>query len=145
MKVTTGETLPLINKLLFVYKIMEEIQFDEFCKARIVNPNTFEKTTKLRDECVNFNKKIAIIDEDAQKFLSLFMERSKAVETQKSTVISLGNKVTTFEQRKKAQKSKINSIIHEKEAELHRLIVRHDSLIKEIREQEIQIDFLQNK
>ncbi|TPX63055.1 hypothetical protein SpCBS45565_g06880 [Spizellomyces sp. 'palustris'] len=123
--------------------------FDEFSKLRILDPVQFETSEKLKEECKDFTqnfKGVGNFNEIVQMFLKMMEDKAEQIESEKLKVaIGLRNRAEQQTENRKGTQKQLQSLIKERQAELDRLTVQVDSLVKVQHEQEALIDSLSSK
>ncbi|KNC99108.1 uncharacterized protein SPPG_05368 [Spizellomyces punctatus DAOM BR117] len=119
--------------------------FDEFSKLRILDPVQFETSEKLKEECKDFTQRVSNFNEIVEMFLKMMEEKAEQIESEKLKAIGLRNRAEQQMENRKGTQKQLQSLIKERQAELDRLTVQVDSLVKVQHEQEALIDSLSSK
>ncbi|KAJ8322703.1 hypothetical protein BDV3_006972 [Batrachochytrium dendrobatidis] len=116
------------------------IKFDEFSKIRILDPTQYDVSSKLKEECKEFTSKISEFNDIIGVFQDLLSSKAQQIEREKLKTIGLRLQVESEVIHRKAMQVQIQSLIDERQAELDRLIVQHDSLQRLLQDQQTFID-----
>ncbi|XP_074642395.1 intraflagellar transport protein 20 homolog [Tubulanus polymorphus] len=111
------------------------LHFDELNKIRVLEPDSAQQTSELKEECKDFVEKIS----DFQKIVGTFIETvdnvAKEVEKEKMKAIGSRNLLKSIAKQREAQQQQLQALIAEKKMQLERLRLQHESLQKEEIEQ----------
>ncbi|KAL2913435.1 hypothetical protein HK105_207053 [Polyrhizophydium stewartii] len=121
------------------------IVFDEFSKIRILDPAQFDASSRLKEECKEFTAKINEFNGIVGLFQGLLAEKAGQIELEKLKTIGLRIQVESEVENRKSRQAQLQSLIRERQAELDRLIVQHESLVKVQQEQQGFMDSLTSK
>ncbi|KAI8926633.1 intraflagellar transport protein 20 [Entophlyctis helioformis] len=121
------------------------ITFDEFSKIRILDPGQFDASARLKEECKEFTQKINEFNTIVGVFQGLLAEKASQIEHEKLKTIGLRIQVESEVENRKSRQAQLQALLREREAELDRLAVQHESLVKVQTEQQAFMDALTMK
>ncbi|KAJ3309785.1 Intraflagellar transport protein 20 [Boothiomyces sp. JEL0838] len=124
---------------------MDKVIFDEFSKIRILEPQSYDESEKLKEQCQDFITKINDFSSIVSFFLDMINEKSHQVEKEKLLTIGLRIKVENQQEQRKVKLNRLLFHIGQRQAELDRLIAYTESLEKVKREQLLFIDSFGSK
>ncbi|KAH6596955.1 hypothetical protein BASA50_003777 [Batrachochytrium salamandrivorans] len=116
------------------------ISFDEFSKIRILTPEHFDASSKLKEECKEFISKINEFNTIVGMFQGLLAEKASQIEREKLKTIGMKIQVESEVANRKSRQAQMKSLVAERQAELDRLIVQYDSLVRVQQDQQTFID-----
>lgn len=120
------------------------ITFDEENKIRVLEADKFRQTEQLKNESMEFIKKIINLDETIQSLIETLESYAKKIEQQKLRAIGERNKVEQEEENRKKKNMELNNLLNEKKSELERYTIEYESLVKVEAEQKHLIGKLSN-
>ncbi|KAI8917042.1 intraflagellar transport protein 20 [Powellomyces hirtus] len=119
--------------------------FDEFSKLRILDPQQFEASEQLKEECKDFTQRTSTFNEIIQMFMKMMEEKAGQIELEKLKAIGLRNRAEHEADQRKKKYAQLQALIKERQAELDRLTLQADSLQKVQQEQVSLIDSMSSK
>ena len=100
--------------------------------------------TELHTHAKDFLAKTKAYAEMIEEYKHIMDSRAKVVEEEKLRAIGLSNRVDSEPDVRKRKQIELQSMVHEKKAELERLNAHYESLMRIDSEQKALIDRLQN-
>merc|ERR1711988_1127634 len=89
-----------------------------------------KQTNDLQEECKQFLAKTSQFTEIVTEFIQTVDQKAKIIEQEKLRSIGLQNRCKGEQDSRKKQQSELAALVAEKRAELERLTVTYDSLLK---------------
>ena len=120
------------------------ITFDEDCKIRVLDAETFKQTQSLAQEANNFVNKIDEFKATVHSLVEVLGGHADKIEKQKLKAIGQRNKVESEQENRVRQKRLLTALLAEKEAELQRYDAQYESLRKVDQDQRTMIEKLSN-
>lgn len=114
--------------------------FDEANHVRLLDPESRQATNKLLADCTGFQESSAAFQTLVHDLSKLIADVAVRVEEEKEKAIGSRNALKSLEKERTGKRQEIRATIQEKEQELQRLQVYHDSLKHRERELEDLID-----
>ncbi|XP_072024147.1 intraflagellar transport protein 20 homolog [Amphiura filiformis] len=111
------------------------LHFDELNKIRVLEPETQQQTTELKEECKEFVDKMGGFQKIVGGFIEMVDQLSKEVETEKMKAIGSRNLLKSIAKQREAQQQQLQALIAEKRTQLERHRVQYAALQKEEAEQ----------
>ncbi|XP_063225205.1 intraflagellar transport protein 20 homolog [Bacillus rossius redtenbacheri] len=116
--------------------------FDELNKIRVLQPEVFQQTTQLKEDCKDFVEKITEFHKFADGFIQMVDGLAREVESETMKAIGVRNLLKSVTKQREAEQQQLQACITEKAMELERLRVQHQSLLKTEQEQQELIEQL---
>eukprot|EP00055_Hartaetosiga_balthica_P014947 m.85207 g.85207 ORF g.85207 m.85207 type:complete len:141 (-) comp8733_c2_seq2:628-1050(-) len=110
--------------------------FDELSRIKIIEPEKQEKTEKLGEECKAFIDQLDNFQEIVGGFVELTDKLGKGVEAEKMKAIGARTACDSLSKKREAEEQLLLSLIAEKRAQLERIQVEQDGLLRVIQDQE---------
>ncbi|EAR97273.1 intraflagellar transporter-like protein (macronuclear) [Tetrahymena thermophila SB210] len=120
------------------------ITFDEENKIRVLEQDKYKETDQLKNESMEFIKKVLNLDEVIAQIIETLENYAKKIEQQKLRAIGERNKVESEAENRKKKMMDLNNLLNEKKAELERYSTELESIQKVESEQKYLIDKLSN-
>ncbi|KRX07369.1 hypothetical protein PPERSA_06984 [Pseudocohnilembus persalinus] len=120
------------------------ISFDEENKIRVLDAEKFRETEAIKNESMEFIKKVLNQDETITALTETLEVYAKKIEEEKLRAIGERNKVETEAENRKKKMLELNNYLNEKKTELERYKVEYQSLQKVVEDQKKLIDKLSN-
>ncbi|KAL4449313.1 hypothetical protein ABPG74_015695 [Tetrahymena malaccensis] len=120
------------------------ITFDEENKIRVLEQDKYKETDQLKNESMEFIKKVLNLDEVIAQIIETLENYAKKIEQQKLRAIGERNKVESEAENRKKKMMDLNNLLNEKKAELERYSTELESIQKVEAEQKYLIDKLSN-
>ncbi|EGR28705.1 intraflagellar transport protein, putative [Ichthyophthirius multifiliis] len=121
-----------------------QITFDEENKICVLEPEKYRETDQLKNESMEFIKKVLSLDETITQITETLENYAKKIEQQKLRAIGERNKVETESENRKKKIMELNNLLNEKKAELERYSTEFESIQKVESEQKHLIEKLSN-
>ena len=118
--------------------------FDNEGKIRVLEEEKFNQAEQLQNECTTFSGKLTEFTDTVDILVEVMTSQAKKIERAKLKAIGQRNKMESESENRKIQHNELRSVIDEKHAELERLRVEYDSLVKVEQEQKTLIEKLSN-
>ncbi|TRY61364.1 hypothetical protein TCAL_04406 [Tigriopus californicus] len=106
------------------------IRFDDLNRVRVIDEETENHSSDLRDTCNAFLRDTTEFQKIADSFIKIFDHVSKAVEQEKIRAIGSRNLLQTFSKQRESQTQQLDALIREKKLEGERLQAQYQSLVK---------------
>lgn len=106
------------------------ITFDEENRIRVLEQEKYKETDTLKNESMEFIKKVLNLDEIISQIAETLDTFSKKIELQKLRAIGERNKVESEADNRKKKMLDLNNLLNERKAELERYTTELDSLAK---------------
>ncbi|XP_066551643.1 intraflagellar transport protein 20 homolog [Amia ocellicauda] len=116
------------------------LHFDELNKLRVLEPEVYQETTQLKEECKEFVDKIGQFQKIVGGLIELVDELAKEAETEKMKAIGARNLLKSVAKQREAQQQQLQALITEKKMQLERYRIEYDALSKVEAEQNEFID-----
>lgn len=116
------------------------LHFDDLNKVRVLDPESAQQTSELKDECREFVEKIAEFQKLVGSFIEVTDKLSKDVEKEKMKAIGSRNSLKSIAKQREAQKQQLQALLAEKKTQLERLRLQQEALQKQEAEQRELID-----
>ena len=120
------------------------VSFDNEGKVRVLDEEKFNSAEALQSECNAFSGKLTEFTNTVDILVDVMASQAKKIERAKLKAIGQRNKMESESENRKIQHNELRSVIDEKHAELERLRVEYDSLVKVEQEQKTLIEKLSN-
>ena len=120
------------------------VSFDNEGKVRVLDEEKFNSAEALQNECNAFSGKLTEFTNTVDILVDVMASQAKKIERAKLKAIGQRNKMESESENRKIQHNELRSVIDEKHAELERLRVEYDSLVKVEQEQKTLIEKLSN-
>lgn len=120
------------------------ITFDEENRIRVLEQEKYKETDKLKNESMEFIKKVLSLDETISLITETLENYGKKIELQKLRAIGERNKVESEAENRKKKMLDLNNLLNERKAELERYTTELESLAKAEAEQRHLIEKLSN-
>ncbi|XP_046841645.1 intraflagellar transport protein 20 homolog [Xenia sp. Carnegie-2017] len=114
--------------------------FDELSKIRLLEPDVFQQTQELKEECKEFVDKISEFQSIVGNFISMVDGLAKEVENEKMKAIGSRNLLKSVEKQRETEQEQLRALIAEKKVQLERHRHQYESLLKT---EEDQREFLE--
>ncbi len=106
------------------------ITFDDENRIRVLDSEKFRETDSLKNESMEFIKKVLNLDETISSLIETLEGYAKKIEAEKLRAVGERNKVESEEENRKKKIMDLNNLLNEKTSELERLNVQYESLVK---------------
>ncbi|MBN3304197.1 IFT20 protein, partial [Amia calva] len=116
------------------------LHFDELNKLRVLEPEVYQETTQLKEECKEFVDKIGQFQKIVGGLIELVDDLAKEAETEKMKAIGARNLLKSVAKQREAQQQQLQALITEKKMQLERYRIEYDALSKVEAEQNEFID-----
>ena len=120
------------------------ITFDDENRIRVLDADKFRETDSLKNESMEFIKKVISLDEVISSLTETLENFAKKIELEKLRAVGERNKVDTEADNRKKKMMELNNLLNEKKSELERYTIEYESLAKVEAEQRALIDKLSN-
>ncbi|RNA29741.1 intraflagellar transport 20 -like protein, partial [Brachionus plicatilis] len=97
------------------------LYLDDLNKIRLLDPESAQQTTELKDECKDFVDRILEFQKIVQYFSEKFDEISKLVEKEKMKAIGSRNATKSMQKQAEGQVMQLKALYVERKMELERL------------------------
>uniref|UniRef100_K3XDM9 Intraflagellar transport protein 20 n=1 Tax=Globisporangium ultimum (strain ATCC 200006 / CBS 805.95 / DAOM BR144) TaxID=431595 RepID=K3XDM9_GLOUD len=123
---------------------LPRICFDDEFRVRVLEKETIAHTQELEQESNQFATKLEEFHDIIKGVLEVLEGQAKRIEREKLKAIGQRNRVDSEVENRNRQKQMLESLIKEKQTELERYDLQHQSLTKIADEQQALIDKLSN-
>mmetsp|Transcript_43558 Transcript_43558/g.72578 ORF Transcript_43558/g.72578 Transcript_43558/m.72578 type:complete len:133 (-) Transcript_43558:1580-1978(-) len=120
------------------------ITFDELYRIRVLDPDRYSQTEQLKEECGAFTEKIQTLNSVVKTLVDAVDAQSEKINDEKLRAVGMRNKAAAEVEVRRRKKKETKMMMLEKQEELERLNIEHDSLMKVKAEQELVIAKLSN-
>lgn len=104
------------------------ITFDEENRIRVLEQDKFKETDSLKNESMEFIKKVLNLDEIISQITDTLETYGKKIEQQKLRAIGERNKVESEAENRKKKMMDLNNLLNERKAELERYSTELESI-----------------
>ncbi|XP_067928006.1 intraflagellar transport protein 20 homolog [Watersipora subatra] len=111
------------------------LHFDELNKIRVLEPDVYQQTTELKEECKGFVEKMTTFQKIVGSFITTVDSVAQQVDKEKIKAIGSRNLLKSMSKQREAQQQQLQALIVEKRMQLERLRLQYESLQKEESEQ----------
>lgn len=121
---------------------MEEgklVTFDNETRIRILDADKAAASTRLRDNCVQFNDRVEELQNLSDKYVNVLEKVAGRIEDEKLRAVGLRNRVAALQAERDQQKKELSRQVEEKQQTLDRFEQEERSLEMVIEEQETQM------
>mmetsp|Transcript_9309 Transcript_9309/g.10763 ORF Transcript_9309/g.10763 Transcript_9309/m.10763 type:complete len:133 (-) Transcript_9309:310-708(-) len=115
------------------------ITFDELFRIRVLDPDKYNQTESLKEECSAFTEKITSLSSLTKTLVDAVDAQAARIETEKLRAVGKRNQASAEAEVRKRKKKEAQALIAEKQEELERMNVQYESLMKVKHEQELLI------
>mmetsp|Transcript_39625 Transcript_39625/g.55031 ORF Transcript_39625/g.55031 Transcript_39625/m.55031 type:complete len:132 (-) Transcript_39625:336-731(-) len=115
------------------------ITFDEFYRIRVLDPERFQQTEQLKEECSAFTDRVSNLSTTVKTLVDAVDQQAERIENEKLRALGKRNQASTEHDSRRRKKKEMDAIISEKKFELERINVEFESLKMVKREQELLI------
>lgn len=96
------------------------ITFDDENRIRVLDADKFRETDQLKNESMEFIKKVIGLDEVISSLTETLENFAKKIELEKLRAVGERNKVETESDNRKKKMMELNNLLNEKKSELER-------------------------
>ena len=96
----------------------------------VMPPEQLQASVSMQEECKEFLAKTKQFNDIVGDFIDVMESKSKVIEAEKLRAIGLGNRVEHEKEVRKRKQLEVQAMINEKKAELERLNLQHESLVR---------------
>jgi len=120
------------------------ITFDEHHHIRVLDTQKSKDSDSLQRECTQFITKATQFDKVSKNIITLLETKAKLIEEEKLKAIGKRIQVERQAELRKRKQRELQALINEKQAELDRYTIEHESLLRLEAEQRALLDKLSN-
>lgn len=113
--------------------------FDNETRIRILDADKAAASTRLRDNCVQFNDRVEELQNLSDKYVNVLEKVAGRIEDEKLRAVGLRNRVAALQAERDQQKKELSRQVEEKQQTLDRFEQEERSLEMVIEEQETQM------
>jgi len=119
-----------------------QISFDDLNRIRLLDPEEFKQAEALADESTSFINKLGQFTKLTDALVEVLKTQSDKIEQEKLLAIGQRNRIEIEIDTRKRREQEAQSLIAQKQAELHRITEYYNSLLRVEQEQLLIIDKL---
>lgn len=112
------------------------LYIDDLNKLRLLDPESLQQASKLRDECGYFVDEINTFKSLVDGLIGEAVGLSDLVDAEKSRTLALRSQLQSMDKQRSTQQQQLQAMIGEKRSQLERLRVEFESLQKQNSEQQ---------
>lgn len=115
------------------------VTFDNETRIRILDADKAAASTRLRDNCAQFNDRVEELQNLSDKYVNVLEKVAGRIEDEKLRAVGLRNRVAALQAERDQQKKELSRQVEEKQQTLDRFEQEERSLEIVIEEQETQM------